>query len=64
MIRLYDNIECKVFEGKKDKPVNHLIRGGLEGAFDEVYGEKFKVTEAKCIAKGDKYCEFVIRKAS
>jgi len=60
VIRLYDNIECKVFIGKKDKPVNHLIRGELEGAFDEAYGGKFKAIEVKCIARGDDYCEFVI----
>ena len=60
MIRLYGNFECTPFKGKRDRPMSHLIRGGLAGVFREAYGREFMVREVKCIAKGDEYCEFVI----
>ena len=60
VMRLHGNFECTPFIGKKDRPVSHLIRGGLAGVFKEAYGRDFRVREVKCIAKGDEYCEFII----
>ena len=63
MIRLYGNFECTPFIGKRDRPMSHLVRGGLAGVFKEAYGRDFRVREVKCIAKGDEYCEFIIEPA-
>jgi len=60
VIRLYDNFECVPFVGKRDRPMSHLVRGGLAGLFSGVYKRDFKVEEVKCVAKGDRYCEFVL----
>ena len=63
VIRLHGNFECTPFIGKRDRPMSHLIRGGLAGVFKEAYGRDFRVREVKCIAKGDEYCEFVVELA-
>jgi len=60
VIRLHGNFECTPFIGKRNRPMSHLIRGGLAGVFREAYGRDFRVREVKCIAKGDEYCEFII----
>ena len=62
VIRLHGNFECAPFKGKRDRPMSHLIRGGLAGVFKEAYGREFRVREVRCIAKGDEYCEFVIER--
>ena len=61
VIRLHDNFECVPFKNKKDRPMSHLVRGGLAGVFSGIYGRDFEVEEVKCLAKGDPYCEFVIK---
>ena len=61
VIRLYDNFECVPFKGKKDRPMSHLVRGGLAGVFSGIYGRDFEVKEVRCLAQGDPFCEFVIR---
>jgi len=60
VIRLHGNFECTPFVNKRDRPMGHLMRGLLAGAFGESYGREFSIREVKCIAKGDDYCEFVI----
>jgi len=47
--------------GKSEKPVCDFLAGFFVGAFNEVFGKEFACEETKCIAKGDKYCEFKIQ---
>lgn len=61
VIRVFDNWECSIFKGS-DEPQNHFIRGILAGFFNAIFGDGFRATEVKCIAKGDPYCEFVLEK--
>ena len=42
-------------------PVCHIISGTLARIKEEATGEKYHVKEIKCIAKGDKSCDFVIK---
>ena len=58
-IRVYDSIECSAFE-KSSKPVSQFVRGYLAGLLAEQTGKEVEVIEEKCIAVGDKYCEFHI----
>ena len=61
ILRLYDSIECKAFEGS-DKPMSQLIRGHLSGLLSGLLKTDVRVIESKCIAKGDPYCEFYTEK--
>jgi len=60
-IRLYENFECLPLSRRSKKPVSQLVRGALAGVLEEAYGRRFDVVEVKCLAKGDEYCEFVVR---
>ncbi|RLE79349.1 MAG: hypothetical protein DRJ52_08590 [Thermoprotei archaeon] len=44
------------------EPNSHLFRGILAGIFSELWGDKVKVIEEKCIAKGDSKCVFKVEK--
>lgn len=46
--------------GSANKSVDHLFRGLVCGAWSYVYGEDLEAIETKCLAKGDKVCEFII----
>ena len=48
--------------GKSNQPVCHFLCGFFSGVLQEVLGEKLTCEEVKCIAKGDQYCEFKLRK--
>ncbi|MBO3800342.1 MAG: 4-vinyl reductase [Candidatus Brockarchaeota archaeon] len=61
VIRLLENWECDIFKGSNE-PQNHFMRGILAGFFECLFGRVFNVTEVKCIAKGDPYCEFIVEK--
>ena len=61
ILRLYDSIECKAFEGSY-KPMSQLIRGHLSGLLSGLLKTDVRVIESKCIAKGDPYCEFYTEK--
>jgi len=59
---VYENFECDL--GKRSTtPYSHFYRGVLAGFFTEYFGEEMTAEETKCIAKGDNYCRFKIRKA-
>ena len=60
-LRLYDSIECKAFKGS-DKPMSQLIRGHLSGLLSSLLKTEVRAVESKCIAKGDKYCEFHVER--
>lgn len=59
---VYENFECDLGKGSIT-PYSHFYRGILAGFFTEYFGEEMTAEETKCIAKGDNYCKFKIRKA-
>ncbi|RLF17746.1 MAG: hypothetical protein DRZ82_09525 [Thermoprotei archaeon] len=52
-------IECMGV--RSTKPNSQVCRGILAGAISNLWNKDVEITETKCIAKGDPYCEFVIR---
>lgn len=58
-IQIDDNFECKnmVNTGKSNCAI---AKGSFESIFSRHFQSKVLVDEVKCIAKGDKYCSFVI----
>ncbi|RLE62957.1 MAG: hypothetical protein DRJ38_08650 [Thermoprotei archaeon] len=61
LLRVYDSFECSLYENEK-KPMGNLVRGIFAGWFSELFKtQKIEVTETKCIAVGDKYCEFLVK---
>jgi len=59
-LRVYQNFECEIGKGSK-KAYSHFYRGVIAGWFHKFFGKPVDVKETKCIAKGDAYCEFLIR---
>ena len=59
-IEVYDSFECGLFKGSK-KPESHFIRGFIAGYMSSLFRIKVSTFEAKCIAKGDPHCLFLIR---
>ncbi|MEM3406437.1 MAG: V4R domain-containing protein [Nitrososphaerota archaeon] len=47
--------------GKSEKPVCDFLAGYFVGMLEEIYKKEYTCEETKCIAKGDKYCEFKIK---
>ncbi|MCS7365013.1 MAG: hypothetical protein NDF54_06205 [archaeon GB-1867-035] len=60
MVRIYDNFECELFK-ETDKPASHFIRGTMAGWFSAFFNKEVIAIETKCIAKGDPYCQFIIK---
>ena len=58
IIKVYDSIECRYVESEKSN--SQFFRGILLGIFKQLLKNDVKVVEDKCIAKGDKYCQFKI----
>ncbi|MBU2561195.1 MAG: 4-vinyl reductase [Nanoarchaeota archaeon] len=56
--------EYKMSIGIKDEAVDHFLRGCFAAYVEAVTGEEMFCVEKKCIAKGDKLCEFVIKPLS
>lgn len=46
--------------GSSDEPVCNFLAGLVGGVGKELSGKDVVAEETKCIAKGDRYCEFVI----
>lgn len=60
-IKIYDSIECE--NVRSDKPVSHFLRGVLGGIFFTIFRKEIAVYETRCIAKGDKFCEYIVKQA-
>jgi hypothetical protein len=63
--RVYDSIECSVFKGAGE-PRGALTRGivaGIAAAYWNAPPESIVAEEVKCLAKGDAYCEFRVRRS-
>jgi predicted hydrocarbon binding protein len=62
--RVYDSIECSAFRGAGE-PRGALTRGIVAGIAAVVWNappESIVAEEVKCLAKGDSYCEFRVRR--
>jgi predicted hydrocarbon binding protein len=60
-VRIYGSFECE--SGKdSEAPYGQFIRGILAGFFTGIFGEEAKAVETKCIATGDPYCEYTIKR--
>ncbi len=59
-IRMRNNIECVVCKPSK-RSCGDFSRGILAGIFSKIIGKSVVVEETMCIAKGDPYCEFIVR---
>ncbi len=62
IIRVYDNWESWAVRGLRDRPYCFFTRGIFAGMFTELYDMEIVADERKCIARGDSFCEFVLRK--
>ncbi len=63
-IRVYNSPYAKLPDGKTIKlgrPACHLLAGIFAGGATRVLGRLYTAEETKCIAKGDKYCEFHLK---
>lgn len=56
ILRIHDNFECAYV--RSGAPNSQYIRGHLVGLAGGVLGKKVMIRETKCMAMGDKYCEF------
>ncbi|GBC69650.1 hypothetical protein HRbin01_01352 [archaeon HR01] len=57
VVRAYHLFECEDVESPS-QPNSSFYRGFLAGIMESVMGIEMSVTETKCIAVGDEYCEF------
>lgn len=53
--------EYKRFFGMQKEPIDHYMRGGANAYVELVTGKKCFTAETRCIAKGDKHCEFMTK---
>lgn len=51
-------------KGKSKKPICSLTAGILAGIFSFLFKENVDAYEKECLAKGDDYCVFIIKKSS
>ena len=58
IVQAEENFECNGADSRV--PHSHFVRGHLEGMVTTWLGKPMECKETYCIAKGDKYCEFVI----
>jgi hypothetical protein len=64
VIRIDNLFECLPFKGKRKEPTSCFMRGYIVGVARQLVGvENIVGEETKCIAKGDPYCEIVVRLA-
>ncbi|MDP3066142.1 MAG: V4R domain-containing protein [Methanobacteriaceae archaeon] len=59
IIQAYDCFECEDLP-KLGRPACAFDSGILEAVFSIYFGKDVKVTETKCYAQGDQYCQFHI----
>ncbi|RLF10226.1 MAG: hypothetical protein DRJ98_06565 [Thermoprotei archaeon] len=62
-MRFYDLFECVPVKYQKEKPNSEFFRGILSGGLSVIFDKVLLAVETKCIAKGDPYCEFVVKPA-
>ena len=52
-----NSFEAKGY-GRSDRPICHFLRGFLSGVVSYVTGVKVVLTEVRCLALGNEWCEF------
>jgi predicted hydrocarbon binding protein len=58
-IRMHYSFECV---GRSSMiPTSHFIRGHIAGLGKVFFDKSIDVTEVRCVAKGDRFCEFVAK---
>jgi len=60
-IIVHDSFECELVKGIGVTPYSQFVRGLIAGILSELFNRGFHVFERECIAKGDRFCRFVIR---
>jgi predicted hydrocarbon binding protein len=58
--RVYESAISKVY-GKTDHAVDQIPRGWFAGASCIFFNKDVDAVEVKCMAKGDEYCEFIVK---
>ncbi len=58
--RSYDSVTAQQY-GSVGRPVCHIPRGWFAGASCVFFNKDVDAVEEKCLAKGDEYCEFIIK---
>jgi len=61
-VRVWDSFECELFKGSTS-PSSHFVRGIIAGWLSAYFGWEVYAEETKCIARGDRHCEFRVRRA-
>lgn len=60
IFRLYDNIECSRYRSPAEKK-GDFVGSFIEGFYLELWApHRVKLSETKCMARGDNYCEFSV----
>lgn len=60
IFRLYDNIECSRYKSPAEKK-GDFVGSFIEGFYLELWApRRVKLSETKCMARGDNYCEFSV----
>jgi KaiC/GvpD/RAD55 family RecA-like ATPase/predicted hydrocarbon binding protein len=62
-IKVTNSPICLYFKDQ-GRPINFVLAGALGGIAEVIRNEPFECVEEKCIAKGDDYCEYVVRTSS
>ena len=63
ILRVYNSFEAKSYlynEEKSSRPICYFFKGVAAGIFSVAYNKEAEAVERKCLAMGDKYCEFII----
>lgn len=61
IIKAQELFECFPLQILKNKPNSQFFRGYISGVASILFEKEMVAEEAKCIAKGDDYCEFIIK---
>jgi len=64
IVKIEKCILCRGIQFTRYGPMCHLMRGYLAGIYEALFKTSVDCTETKCLAKGDTYCEFHVRKPS
>jgi len=57
VLYIYGSVECS--NSLRRKSSSHFLRGIIGGLISEIVGREVTVYETKCIARGDRFCEFI-----
>ena len=60
IVRVYNSFECELFPNI-GRPASQFIRGIVAGWISALLEKEVETRETKCLAKGDPFCEYVIR---